>query len=247
MKNAIRSEVRKILSTRSVWLLLLLGVVLEIVSSFIGMAAGKPTDFPARLDQISFLHFGTTNVCLLFVILGIRAVGDEFAYDTITPSLQVDSNRTRLLGAKALTYAGAGALYAVLTLGILVPAAAVIVHTRNLDVAISGGPVMGAAAGSLAAVVLWAAIGVGLGAIVRHRVPVLVGTLVWLAILETGLHGVLKSAAKFLPSQLTSALTRASGSDPKLFGPLVAAALMAALATILLSVGAASLRRDITR
>jgi len=229
------------------WILLLLGLVLEVVSSFVGMAAGKPIDFPASLDQISFLHFGTTNVCLLFVILGIRAVGDEFAYDTITPSLQVDANRARLLGAKAVTYAGAAALYAVIALGILVPAAIVIVHTRHLDVAISAGPVMAAAVGSLAAVVLWAAIGVALGAVVRHRVPVLVGTLVWLAILETGLHGPLKSAAKFLPGQLTSALTRAGGSDPKLFGPVVATALMAALAAILLSAGAASLRRDITK
>ena len=33
MKNAIRSEVRKVLSTRSVWGLLLLGLVVEIVSS----------------------------------------------------------------------------------------------------------------------------------------------------------------------------------------------------------------------
>ena len=120
MRNAIRSEVRKILSTRSVWLLLLIGLVVEVVSSFVGIVASKSSDFPASLDQISFLHFGTTNVCLLFVILGIRAVGDEFAYDTITPSLQVDSNRPRLLAAKALTYAGAAALYAVVALGILV-------------------------------------------------------------------------------------------------------------------------------
>jgi ABC-2 type transport system permease protein len=247
MKNAIRSEVRKILSTRSVWVLLLLGLVVEVASSFVGLAASKPIDFPARLDQISFLHFGTTNVCLLFVILGIRAVGDEFAYDTITPSLQMDPNRARLLGAEAVTYAGAAALYAVVALGILVPAAAVIVHARHLDVATSAGPVMRAAAGSLAAVVLWTVIGVSLGAIVRHRVPVLVGTLVWLAILETGLQGPLKSAAKFLPGQLTSALTQAGGSDPKLVGPLVAAALLAALGAALLSAGAASLRRDITR
>jgi hypothetical protein len=229
------------------WILLLLGLVLEVVSSFVGLAIGKPIDFPARLDQISFLHFGTTNVCLLFVILGIRALGDEFAYDTVTPSLQVDPNRSRLLAAKALTYAGAAALYAVVALGILVPAAAVIVHARHLDVAISAGPVMAAAAGSLAAVVLWATIGVALGAIVRHRVPVLVGTLVWLAILETGLHGALKSTAKFLPGQLTSALTGATGSDPKLFGPVVAAALLGALTAALLAAGGVSLRRDITR
>jgi len=39
-----------------------------------------------------------------------------------------------------------------------------------------GGSITGAAAGSLAAAVLWAVIGVALGTIVRHRVPVLVGT-----------------------------------------------------------------------
>jgi len=247
MRNAIRSEVRKILSTRSVWLLLLIGLVVEVVSSFVGMIASKSSDFPASLDQISFLHFGTTNVCLLFVILGIRAVGDEFAYDTITPSLQVDPDRGRLLGAKAITYAGAAALYAVVALGILVPSAAVIVHARHLDVSISAGSVMAAATGSLAAVVLWATIGVALGAIVRHRVPVLVGTLVWLAILETGLHGALKSAAKFLPGQLTSALTQAGRSDPKLFGSVVAAALLVALTAGLLAAGGVALRRDITR
>ena len=68
-----------------------------------------------------------------------------------------------------------------------------------------------------------------------------------MAILETGLHGPLKSAAKFLPGQLTSALTRAGGSDPKLFGPIVAAAFMVALTVALLVGGGVSLRRDITR
>src|SRR5205809_8022812 len=106
---------------------------------------------------------------------------------------------------------------------------------------------MAAAAGSFAAVVLWAAIGVALGAIVRHRVPVLVGTLVWLAILETGLHWPLKSAAKFLPGQLTSALTRAGGSDPKLFGPIVAAAFTVALTVAPLVGGGVLLRRHLTR
>src|SRR5207247_1895389 len=118
-----------------------------------------------------------------------------------------------------------------------VPAAAVIVHARHLDVSISAGPVMTAAAGSLAGVVLWATIGVALGTIVRHRVPILVGILVWLAILEPGLQGALKSTAKFLPGQLTLALTQAGGSDSKLFGPAVAGALIAALAGILLAVG----------
>ena len=106
MKNAIRSEVRKILSTRSLWGLLLIGLFLEVVSSVVGMAAEKPRAFPTRFDELSFLHFGVTNLCLLLVILGIRAMGDEFAYDTITPALSVDPDRRRLLTAKAVTFGG---------------------------------------------------------------------------------------------------------------------------------------------
>jgi ABC-type transport system involved in multi-copper enzyme maturation permease subunit len=246
MKNAIRSEVRKILSTRSMWGLLLFGL-LVVVASIIGMASDKASVYPARFDELAFLHFGATNVCLLMVIVGIRAMGDEFAYDTITPALTVDPDRRRLLGAKALTYGAAGALYTVVVVGILVPVALLIVHARHIHLVISTGSIAAAAVGSLAAAVLWAVIGVALGTIVRHRVPVLVGTLVWLAILETGFGGVLHESAKFLPGQLTAGLTGTAGTDPTPLGPVVAGVVMVALTLVLLVGGELSLRRDIVR
>ncbi len=246
MRNAVKSEIRKILATPSLWGLLALGLGLEVVSSMVGMAASKGSEFPARFDELPFLHFGATNLCLLFVILGIRALGDEFAYDTITPTLDVDPNRPRLIVAKAVTYGGAAALFTVVTLAILVPASIAVVHARHLGLAVSAGPITAAAVGSLGAAVLWAVIGVALGSIVRHRVPVLVGTILWLAFVESALQGALHANARFLPGQLTAALTQADESGPHLLGPLVALAVMVAIAGALLAAGMASLRRDIS-
>ena len=65
-------------------------------------------------------------------------------------------------------------------------------------------------AGGAAAAALWAAIGVGLGALIRHQVPALVGICAWLLFVESLLVGDVASVTqvgRFGPGAAATAIT----------------------------------------
>ena len=66
--------------------------------------------------------------------------------------------------------------------------------------------------GGAAAAALWAAIGIGVGAIVRNQVGAVVGLCVWLLLVESILIGDVPSAGKFAPGASAGAL---AGIDPE--------------------------------
>jgi ABC-2 type transport system permease protein len=83
--------------------------------------------------------------------------------------------------------------------------------------------------GSAAAAALWAAIGVGVGALVRNQVPTLIGICAWLLFVEGLLAGDvaggLGDVGRFLPGAAAAAI---SGQDPgTLLAPAVGLALLA--------------------
>jgi len=102
-------------------------------------------------------------------------------------------------------------------------------------------------AGGAAAAALWAAIGVGLGAVVRNQVPTLIGLCAWLLFVEGLLLGDVadvNDVGRFAPGAAASAI---SGQDPdRLLAPavgLVLLVLYAAAATVAGSL--ATSRRDV--
>lgn len=60
---------------------------------------------------------------------------------------------------------------------------------RGIDVQIDAGDYALLLAGGAAAAALWAAIGVGLGAVVRSQVPTMIGICAWLLFVESLLVG----------------------------------------------------------
>src|SRR5262249_61087567 len=73
--------------------------------------------------------------------------------------------------------------------GLIAPAAAVGVGSaalaaRGLEVRLDGGDYALLLGGSAVGAALWAAIGVGLGALVRNQVPTVVGICTWLLFVE---------------------------------------------------------------
>jgi ABC-type Na+ efflux pump permease subunit len=98
--------------------------------------------------------------------------------------------------------------------------------------------------GGTAASALWAAIGVGIGAIVRDQVPTLIGISAWLLFVE-GLFGEnLVDVSKFAPGTLAMAV---SGQEPgTLLAPGISLLLLflyAAAAAVAGSI--ATTRRDV--
>jgi ABC-2 type transport system permease protein len=99
-----------------------------------------------------------------------------------------------------------------------------------------------AAAGFLAANALWSAVGVGVGVLVRHQVPAIVGGIVWVLVIENLGISFLGDAGPYLPGQLAQALAGTTTSPDSVTAP-VAAATLTAYATVALLVGQVIVKR----
>jgi ABC-2 type transport system permease protein len=245
MKAAIRAEIKKVFTTRSIYGLLLAGLVLEIVATIVGVSTVKAAEIPARFEEMPFLTFGPSNVGLLMVLLGIRAFGDEFAHRTITSTLLADPDRNRILAAKAIVYGSLAAVFTIVAEAVMIPAVVAVLDARDLAVTMDVGIVAGLVGRSLAATMLWALIGVSAGSVVRNRVAMLVGTVIWLLIAETALRGLLPSVGRFLPGEFARALTQTSATAAQMLEPLAAGVALAGFAAMVFAGGVISLRRDV--
>jgi ABC-2 type transport system permease protein len=128
-----------------------------------------------------------------------------------------------------------------------VAAGAAAFRARGIDLRLDGGDYVLLVAGATGAAALWAAIGVGVGAVVRHQVPTVVGICAWLLFVEGLLAGDLVGLGdvfKFLPGSAAAAI---SGQEPgTLLAPGLGLVLLGAYAAAAALVGAlATSRRDV--
>ena len=239
MKGLIRAEIKKLTSIRSTYLLLIATVALAVITVL------DPDDsaatFSKPFDEQTFLFFTSLLVRLLVLVLGVRAITDEFRHGTIVPTLLVTPRRNRMYAAKALVVATAGALFAVTACGAMVGAASAAAASQGASLTLGaeawrslGGTALGGAA--------WALIGLGLGAILRSQLVATVGGLVWLMGLEDAVRGRLGEAGTYLPGQ--AGVSLALGSTPRAM--LVGAATMAAYVAVTAAGARLALKRDIS-
>jgi ABC-2 type transport system permease protein len=209
----LRSELLKIGTTRGWWayLIVLVGLV----------GIGSAAEVGSRsLDERSGLDFQFALVdlvgiaSLLAIILGITIVTTEFRHGTITPTLLATPGRERMLAGKAIAGVLVAIFFAVLAFAVIGAVAAVWVSIDGGDLQLADSDVAARAAKTLLGVVLWLLLGVVIGAVVQSQVAALVGTLVWLFLVETLLVGLLSlldadGVAEYLPFH---ALDGADGS-----------------------------------
>lgn len=114
-----------------------------------------------------------------------------------------------------------------------------------MTIQLDGGDYALLLAGGAAAAALWAAIGVGVGAVVRNPVPTVVGICTWLLFVEgllVGEAGSIGDVGRYLPGALGNA---ASGQVPML-APGLAVLLLALYAAAAAAAGwVATTRRDV--
>lgn len=242
MIGAVRSEVRKMLTVRATYLLAAGAAGIALITVFAAEAGVSP-EAGTRLAEQQSWFFTSLLTRLVFVMLGIRVVTEEYRYGTITPSLLATGPRGRLLTAKLVAASAAAVVMAVLAQVTLVVAVAVVSAQNGLSLTLTGEDAA-AMAGMLAAAALFAALGVGIGTLVRQPVPVTVGAVFWLLLGEDLLHLQIGDAAEYLPGFAGLALTAAPGATEA--GPLLGAAvLLGWVAAATLAAAALLRRRDV--
>jgi ABC-2 type transport system permease protein len=182
----IRSEFRKVVSTKLWWGLLVPVATLSLLVNLFGgvftLALGAGPEAADRLPLLlASLAYSLALTATFAGVFGAVASAGEFRHRTITTTYLTAGGRGPVLAAKVLVAAGVGALYA------LVSAALGIVGGL-----VGQGSAQFPEPGALLAVVgigvvvcaLWAAFGTALGTVLSNQVTVLVLLLVYVLLGE---------------------------------------------------------------
>lgn len=242
------AEALKLRTTRTFPALILGAVALAaVIGTIAALTASTENGDPGR---IAFAAPGVVQAFAL--LLGALAVTSDVRHGTLTPALLVTPDRRRLLAAKLLVAMATGLLLAALAYGL---AAAIIppaLETRDVPTALDGGDIAAIVTGGALGGTLFAALGVGLGALVRNQVGAIVAALGWLYVVEQTLGlvpGLGDLVRQIGLAGLSSGLSATEGPDPdvQLLGQIPAGLLLTAYAATLVAAGATVLRRrDVT-
>jgi ABC-2 type transport system permease protein len=238
------AEVLKLRTTRTFYGVTLGALVLVVIIVAAAAAAGDHEGNPNAGREL--LSIGSLAQAFALV-LGILAVTTEFRHGTITPTLLVSPDRTGLVVAKLISHVLAGLALGIVAYGLTGLLALGILSLRDVDSGLEGGDVVRVLAGGIIGTGLYAALGVGVGALVRNQVGAIVGSLAWLFVIEpllTIVPGIDEAVEKFAPGGAGNGLSQASG-DPTaaLLGQVPAGLVLTGYVVAFLVGGAILLRR----
>jgi ABC-2 type transport system permease protein len=199
MIDLIRSEMLKLRTTRGAFLLLLGAIAINV---FTVVAPGENSlkELAEPLHEQQAVLIVSMLMRVLLLVLGIRAVTEEFRHGTITPTLLAAPRRHKLVVAKAIAVAVAGAVIAIVTIATLFASMNMLASMNGLAVAPLGDS-WRTLVGALTVGMFWPLVGVGVGLLIRSQVAAIVGGVVWLMGLEQMIGGRLGHLGDFLPGE----------------------------------------------
>ena len=208
MPPVIRSEFRKLTTLRSPWLLLAAGPLITAAGISGLVASGGDLHDPA-LQSKAFSHVGLAAIVTL--VFGLLAVAGEYRHGTITDTYLSFPGRRTVIAAKLAVYGLVGAAAGLVSSVTAVVVTAAWWASKGASFQLSTADTWRTLGGGLAANVAFAAIGVGLGALIRNLVAAVAVALAWIALIE-GIAGQLLGAglARWLPFYASESLDRAN-------------------------------------
>jgi ABC-2 type transport system permease protein len=248
VRALLRAELLKQRSTRTVLGLFaaMLGLVLLAV---VLHGLGLPADDLGSTDvQLMVFGRGEFLGVLFAALLGAMSITAEIRHGTIRSTFLVTPRRGRVVAAKVSVSILLGTGFGLAAGAIAAAAGTAALRARGIEVQLDQGDHVLMIVGSAAAAALWAAIGVGVGALVRNQVPTLIGICAWLLFVEGllagDITGGLGDIGRLLPGAAAAAI---SGQDPEtLLAPAVGLVLLASYAAATALAGAlATSRRDV--
>jgi ABC-type transport system involved in multi-copper enzyme maturation permease subunit len=226
VRNLVRSELRKVATTR-MWLGLVIGglVLVAFYVVVIALTAGNTANGGGALQDLA--DPGSVRAVygvpleigyILPLILGVTMICGEFRHKTITPTFLATPRRSRVLAAKivaaALIGLAIGAVFTVLSTAL----GAIVVAARGYAVQLDSGAMWRVLVLVVVGVAVWTIFGVGFGALLKNQIAAIVTALALVGIVEGLLALALRWAhlgtvAKFLPSSAANAILRPSNVD----------------------------------
>jgi ABC-2 type transport system permease protein len=259
----IRSELRKITSTK-LWWGLLLGAVLftafsaGFTAGFAGVEPGPgqpaspPLDTPEAIrSAYGFAAFGGTYIFAM--ILGITGMTGEYRYQTITPTFLVSPRRSRVVSAKMTAHLLVGLVYGLVGVLVALVVAGIVIRFRGYELGYGTEGLAANLASAVVAVAIWTLLGIGIGTLIRNQIFAILAAIFITFLLEPllsllfGAVDWLEPVAKFLPTNASSALMQPADTFVNYLDWWAGALVLAGYAALLAGLGMLlSVRRDVT-
>ena len=215
MSRLVRAEWTKLFTTR-VWLGLLLGACLmaglfsTLITAFAGEPAGNggpalpPVGNPVY-EQLALAVSAET--ASLFLILGVIGMTQEYRHRTATPTFLTTPRRWRVVVAKLIAYALAAVPMVLVVVAVNVAVVTVYAGARGAAPSLDGDNLEVLARSGLT-LVIYAVIGVGVGALLRNQVGAIVGALVYLFVVEQLIQSIpaTQGAYRWMPGGAAEAM-----------------------------------------
>jgi ABC-type transport system involved in multi-copper enzyme maturation permease subunit len=248
MNHLIRAELLKLRTTRMFWanaLAALVFVPLSVATSILG--AGDPGPALTTSEGLRNVISAGSAGSLVILVLGVLVMAGEFRHNTATSTFLVSPRRSHVVLAKLIAASVVGLVLAlaasVLTLAVALPWLA----SKGIDVDVLSGDIAGVLLGGIAATILFALVGVGVGSMVRNQTAAVAGAVAWVIVVEGLLVSFTPDVGRWLPGGASSALSGVAVANGGLL-PMWGAALLLTLYGLAFAAAGIRfvLRRDVT-
>jgi ABC-2 type transport system permease protein len=240
----IRNEFFKLRTMRSVWWLLVAEQVV-VVAGIASLLVGDGNDpRTAATSREAVMQVGL--VAMFTLLLGVLAVAGEYRHKTITDTYLGTPQRGRVVWAKVVAYTVAGVGFGVVAAVTAVVGSAIWLSAKGGTLDLGDGDVLGALVGGVIWNGAFAAIGVGVGALVRDLVAAVAVSLGWIAVVEMSMSSLFGAGARWLPFAAGKSLGHFTPDTQLLPQWLGGVVLLAYTMVFVLVAVSTTVRRDVT-
>ena len=244
MTDQLLSELRKMRSTRTNLGLLAGMIALTLLTVLINGFVLSATELRGHDDQHTLVSAGTSGA-LFAALIGVMAITSEFRHGTIRSTFVVTPGRGRVIAAKVIASLLMGIAFGLVAIGLSFGVGYAILAGRGIDFALDTNHVLLLVLGTLLMTALWAALGVGLGAVATNQVFAVIGVIVWAFFVDNLIRAVVPDVGRFTPVGASDSVT--AGFADYLLAPAVGGLLLLAYAVAFVAAGAVLVaRRDVT-
>jgi ABC-2 type transport system permease protein len=238
MLNQIRSEWVKLRSVRSSVVLVSIAAALGVGVSAI-VALKTNASFGAS-DALQ----GALIAQLLFSVLGVQVIGQEYRFNTIRPTFSINPRRSQVVIAKAAVVMFTVAVVAAVMIASAIVVAQLIANGRGYELDLSAAGTGRVIFGTWLAAIASTAFGFGVGSIVRQPIAGIMIALTWATVVEGIVGGLFQSIAKWLPFNASVNLSTLDADlDPSRLSAYWGGAYALAVFVGLMAIGATIIRR----
>ena len=217
MSRLVAAEALKVVTTRLLlWLgLLLVGLELLVIALHVSQdSLGSLAEARNQRDVVSIAAVSA----LIALIVGIVLAAGEYAHGTAAPTFLVAPMRERVVAAKLVVGALAGAVLAAAACAFAWGLAALLLSLRSVSLHLGSGAVLRVLLGTILAAAIAGAMGVGFGSVTQRQTGAIVFAFIWLLVVEPLL--AIAGIERFAPGHALASVVEGGtqGSDLLSFG-----------------------------